>query len=573
MINIDSTTVESLFELYRGGDLQNLINRAKALLASHPEELVLHSLLGAAYLDLEDYDNAIENYRLALSIKPNFEKLHNSLGVAYLRRKMFAEAIASFRNAIFHNPQFAQAYFNLGLVFENQQNWEEAVDHYTKALVIEPNYVAALTALGTVLWELGQHGQVAEYFAQALALKRDYLPAHRGLLLFLEQSNQAEELRLAVSRARSALGDHVLVRIYEGVMADIEQDYPRAKSILESFSIAPCDRFSSHDERQRLARLVNICDRLSKEEEAIKYAQMANRLSSELSASKGINKGTFLRFVESRYRYFTEETTKTWQCSPTGERTAQLVFIVGFPRSGTTLLDTILRGHPSIAIAEEVGAVSRMVNQVAGHSDEYLHALAGLSSNDIGRLRATYLQALPEQVSSEGEETLVIDRFAINIIYVGEICRIFPDARFILMLRHPAGCVLSCFMRTFYETSLNANFYTLKDTADLYSKVFSLWTQCRDALQPKVITVKYEDLIADLEKTCRSILDFLGLPWHPELANSSRTAIARDFIKTVSCNQVTQPIYSEANGRWLRYRMVIDPILPKLEPWIERFGY
>ena len=94
MINIDGTTVGSLFELYRGGDLQNLINRAEALLASHPEELVLHSLLGAAYLDLEDHDNAIESYRLALSIKPNFEKLHNSLGVAYLRREMFAEAIA-----------------------------------------------------------------------------------------------------------------------------------------------------------------------------------------------------------------------------------------------------------------------------------------------------------------------------------------------------------------------------------------------------------------------------------------------------------------------------------------------
>lgn len=176
----------------------------------------------------------------------------------------------------------------------------------------------------------------------------------------------------------------------------------------------------------------------------------------------------------------------------------------------------------------------------------------------------------PEFINSN---TIVIDRFALNIIYVGGIYRLYPQAKFILLLRHPADCVLSCFMQTFYETSANASFNTLEDSAHLYDQVFGLWRQYTDLLEPDMIQVKYEDLVADVETACRPVLDFLGKPWHPGILEHERTARDRSFIGTASYNQVTQPIYSEAKDRWRRYRDEMQSVLPVLEPWIRYFEY
>ncbi len=184
-----------------------------------------------------------------------------------------------------------------------------------------------------------------------------------------------------------------------------------------------------------------------------------------------------------------------------------------------------------------------------------------------------FREGLERQVQASEATLCVIDRFALNIVYVGEIHRIFPDARFILMLRHPADCVLSCYLRTFAETSANASFHTLEEASCLYDQVLGLWKQFTEILDLNVIEIRYEDLVADIEQTGRRALEFIGTPWHPGMLDHERTARSRPYIRTASYNQVTQPLYASASGRWLRYREQLEPILPTLEPWIESFGY
>lgn len=236
------------------------------------------------------------------------------------------------------------------------------------------------------------------------------------------------------------------------------------------------------------------------------------------------------------------------------------------------MLDTLLRGHPGIQVVEESDAVPAMVNRLSGQSDNSLESLAGLSEQDIVNLRQIYFKALTRHVKPDSGD-LLIDRFALNTVYAGEIVRIFPQARFLLLLRHPADCVLSCFMQTFYETPANASFFTLEDSAHLYDRVFGLWRQYTDLLQLNVLQVKYEELIADVETTCRNIVDFLGLPWHPGILEHEQTARDRPFIGTASYNQVTRPLYSEAMGRWRSYSNELEVVLPVLEHWIKYFGY
>jgi len=597
MTKPDSATIKSLFDLYRAGEYRTLLERAQALLETWPDEPALHSLAGSACLEMQDYDSAIRRYRAALAIRPDLAKVHNSLGIACLQSGQLENAANSFHNAVKHDSQLAQAWFNLGIVYENRNRLAEAAGYYKQATLINPVYHQALCSLAKVLWELRIPDQVQEYFEKAVAIEENYLPAHMGMLRFLEQSNRHEKLRDAVSRARRILGEHDVVRLHEGILVDIDGEHERARSLLEAFSITPADAWTRHGERTRLARLTLICDRLDDTAAATRYARDANELSREISNSKGIDKSGFLQTVENRRRYFTAANIKQWpditsefrgQSKISGEIRGQSknfarnftltpgiddpFFIIGFPRSGTTLLDTLLRGHPSIRVAEESDAVPAMVNRLSGQSDERLDTLANLQDRDVEDLRKTYFDALARHAKPD-DGVRLIDRFALNTVYAGEIHRIFPRARFILMLRHPADCVLSCFMQTFYETPANAGFFTLEDSAYQYDRVFGLWRQYIDLLQLDVLQVKYEDLVADAETACRQILDFLEMPWHPGILEHERTARDRPLIGTASYNQVTRPLYTEAQGRWRRYRTELEPVLPVLEPWISYFEY
>ena len=599
MSRLDPAAVKSLFELNRRGDFKTLEEQARALLARHPEELVLLSLLGAACLELGQWEEALKHCQAGLAIKPDFAKLRNSAGVACLRLGRLQEAADNFHRAVSMAPELAEAWFNLGIVHERLQRWEDAAACHEKAALAAPTYCKAWEARARMAWELGQFQQVVPLYERALALKEDHLPAHRGLLQFLGQSNQPEALAEALARARRALGEeHPLARLHEGFMADAEGNLEQARACLEGIVIdgagdgesAGEDLGNLHDERLRLARLVRLCDQLDDPDAAMGHARAANHLAQKMAQRRGVRKETFFGFVENRRRYFTPENVRQWPAETRGgaparpegqgpDNAEQPVFIIGFPRSGTTLLDALLRGHPDLEVFVETDAVSSLVNRLAGPADEGLSRLAQLSEQEAGQLRALYFEGLARRRAAQNAAeqaragATTVDRFALNIIYLGELCRVFPQARFILALRHPADCVLSCFMQTFYETSANASFHTLEDGAHLYDSVFSLWRQQAEALRPKLIQVKYESLIDDPEKTCRPVLDFIGATWRPELLDHQRAARQRAFISTPSHNQVILPLYSQAKGRWRRYRKELAPVLPILEPWRRYFGY
>ena len=312
----------------------------------------------------------------------------------------------------------------------------------------------------------------------------------------------------------------------------------------------------------RLTHLAGICDRLDDCRGAMRYAADANRLSGELSARKGVDKTRFLEFVENRKRYFQRDNIRQWRPDTERAETSRPVFVIGFPRSGTTLIDTMLRGHPHIEVAEESDAVPTLVNRLSGVADAALGSLGALTHKDIESARAEYYERLARHVRPSRENATFVDRFALNTVYAGEIHRVFPDARFILMLRHPADCVLSCYLRTFTETSANASFHTLEEAAFLYDRVFDLWVRYTEVLELDAIEVKYENLVGNVEATCRPVLEFLGLPWHPGILDHERTARNRPYIRTASYDQVIEPVHTRASGRWRRYREFLEPVLP-----------
>ena len=166
-----------------------------------------------------------------------------------------------------------------------------------------------------------------------------------------------------------------------------------------------------------------------------------------------------------------------------------------------------------------------------------------------------------------------IDKFPFYLTLAGLIHVAFPRAKFLFALRHPCDAVLSCFMQNFRLNEAMANFRTLGDTASIYDRTMRLWQAFRDRFGLDVHTIRYESLVDDFDGQVRGLCTFLGVPWEESLRQFSSKALDRGKINTPSYEQVSKPIYRDARYRWERYRPYLEPHLPLLQPWIERYGY
>jgi Flp pilus assembly protein TadD len=269
-------------------------------------------------------------------------------------------------------------------------------------------------------------------------------------------------------------------------------------------------------------------------------------------------------------RSLTETLTSKWAASltrlPQGDRPAP-VLLVGFPRSGTTLLDTFLMGHPQVAVLEEIEFIGPL-ERILGKIPE----LPERTEDELAEARKAYLAEMDLHLpGSPGK--LIVDKLPLKLLAVPYLHAIYPDLRIIFAQRHPCDCVLSCFMQAFALNNAMACFLDIRDSADYYDAILSFWERARETLALKVHTVVYEELIEGAEASLRPLTEFLGLDWREELLDHRATAKARGAISTPSFEQVVQPLSTKASGRWRRYEKHLEPVLPVLLPWAERLGY
>jgi hypothetical protein len=242
-------------------------------------------------------------------------------------------------------------------------------------------------------------------------------------------------------------------------------------------------------------------------------------------------------------------------------------FLVGFPRSGTTLLDTLLMGHRDTVVLEEVhllGAAEREIGRVAD--------LALASRHSLERAREAYFRELDRNVDP-GFSGLVVDKLPLNLPGAPFIEAMFPRAPIIFAQRHPCDAVLSGFLQSFVMNDAMASFLTIEDAADLYDAVMSAWRAMREAFPLNVHVVRYETLVTEPEAELRPLVEFLGLDWDERMLAHTQTARKRGTIITPSYDQVTEPLNSRSVGRWKKYRAELEPVLPVLLPWAEWLGY
>lgn len=256
---------------------------------------------------------------------------------------------------------------------------------------------------------------------------------------------------------------------------------------------------------------------------------------------------------------------RTWR-RPDGFRTPAPAFLIGFPRSGTTLLDQILSSHPAITCLEEREYLGWAFYEVFKRPGQ-LAGMGSLSDHQIEVIRAAYWRHAG--ITPEG---VVIDKMPLNTVILPLIRAVFPDARIIFALRDPRDAILSCYQQRFGMNVAMAQLLELDSAAAYYDAVMSLRRACVDRLGVDMLTVRYRDVVHDLEGQARALAEHLDMPFDAAMLDYRKVALGRD-INTPSARQVIQPIYTRSVGRWRRYAAQLEPVRPILDRWAVAFGY
>ena len=586
------------------GEHQLAAERIRRAIKSDPSVAPFHSNLALACQALGKLDEAVASCESALQLKPDYADAHNNLGNAWTVQGKLEEAIASFRRALEFMPDCAEAHKNLGSVLGQQGKLDEAIDCYGRALQIKPDYAEAHSDLASALHRQGKLEQAAASCRQALLLKPDCAEAHNNLGTVLKDQRRLDEAEASYQRAlnmQPGLADTYsnLAIFYEELKRSQEAESMVARGLqvapdhpLLNLAAAMCDRRGGRcreaiDRLQRVRPMAEpnpdvskqimfelglLYDRSGEEAKAFAHFTQGNRLAMMAAQSQIADAQRYRRSIDELSRTFSQAWVGSWSAEEPPGATETPVFLIGFARSGTTLLDVILESHPRIQVMEEPSTVSAMESELGHFADGYARTMSQWTAAQIEHLRATYFCEVDKLIDRRGG-CVLLDKHPMNTINVGLILRVFPAAKFIVAVRHPCDVCLSCFMQNFKMNRATTNFFTLEDTTRHYARVMSLWQQYVRVLPHSHHLVRYEDLVEDFELQTRRLLRFLDLDWDDAIYDYAEQAERNRKSDTPNYSQVTQPIYKQACGRWRRYAEYFEPVMDLLEPYIEHFGY
>jgi tetratricopeptide (TPR) repeat protein len=537
-----------LLEMGETEEAEQILRDAVALA---PEDASAHSNLGAAFIHRGAREEAEAEFERALELDPDNSESLSNLALIRKNQERLDEAAALLQRALVVKPDDAALHMNLGRIFMAGGRAQPAITHYEQAIELDANYAEAYVYLGQAVHFLGRIDEAMRCGEAAVRLDPSSADGHLNLGSALQVCGRIEE---AISHFRKAI-------TLNGRLTGAYLNYAYARRVVEG------DSYSDN----LLAALAQP-DWNDDERADLLYA------AGKVESDRGSHNAAFTHWAQGArlrrktIKYAIADSRKIFASyqaifdSPLLERRLHQpvagptpIFIVGMPRSGTTLVEQILASHPQVTGLGELHHIADITHGFSDWSEAagiFPAALAGLDESHWARAAKLYMERLDR---NEGEP-YISDKMPGNFQYLGFISLLFPNARIVHCRRSALDTCVSCFT-TFFNVQEWS--FDLSDIGAYYGLYLDLMAHWRRVLPLPIYDIQYESVVADLPGEARRLLDFCGLDWHPDCLEFHRN---KRPVFTHSNTQVRQPIYASSVGRWRRYEDQLQPLIDMLPP-------
>lgn len=491
--------------------------------------------------------------RLAVAVERQPRRVEGWMGLGNARQMLgdLEAAIEAFRHALKLQPNHAAAWNNLGIAYTEVRRDHDAISCFDRALAQIPDYEEAARSRAEVLGRLARFEEALAAYEKLLDRHPEDVELALGKAELLERANRGEEA-LATLPALDSLKQPGLIARREALRARLlmrEGDLDNALEVVRSTR--------KRTRKDWLGCLEGLLlDRLGETDSAMRAFGHGNAARMHMPVYRRLYRQRLPDYLDHKLaegiRSCDEAAAAATERAP--------VFIVGLPRSGTTLLDRMLDAHPDIQVLEEPQSL-RIAEAVIAAGDS------------VDKARERYWQYLEEAVGL-GHEPVIVDKNPLHALHLDQIPALFPRATVILSLRHLYDAALSCYMQDFALNPATVHFLEIESTAALCARLLRMMEGFERACPDRTHRIRYEDLVTgDYRAPLERLLNAIGLSWHDDIENFAERAAQSGIIKSASYEQVTRGLYTSSVERWRRYEQWIEPFRRELGPMLAYWGY
>ena len=605
-------TINQLANLFNQGQLSLVAKQAEALSKYYPDNFVIWSYLGGAYLGLGKAGKAVKAFNRVTGLNPNYPEGHNNLGAALQTLGSYEESLKSFDNAVSLKPDYSEAYYNigisykeldqldlaiiaynkslalnpnnwetygnLGLAFKEKGEWVEAVAAYKTALAINPNAPELISNMGNALKDQGKLEEAIEAYNKALAIKPDYAEAYNNMGITLKDQGKLEEAIETYSKALAIKSDYTDAYYNMGIVLEDQGKLEEAIGAYnKALSLKP-DYAEAHRNLSNITKYKPNNSQISEVGALLKHPDLNNSdrcnlhyTYAKMKEDLGDLSAAFDNYVaggELRQKLLAYDLTQDQHLFAKIKNTAPQfndavlhisneaakhtpIFILGMPRSGTTLIEQIVSSHSEVTGAGELNYVSQFGASLT-------QGITATNAETISAFRKSYLTEITKMADGRG---FVTDKMPHNFKFIALICAAFPEAKIIHVQREAEATCWSNFKHYFASKDLGYC-CNLADTASyygLYTDLMHLWQK---NYGNRIYNLDYDKLTEEQKPETRRLIEHLGLNWEDACLapqNNKRS------VKTASQQQVRQKVYKGSSQAWRKYEPFLSGVFDELK--------
>ena len=518
-----------------------------------PERADARRLLGRAARSLDQWDEALAHYEAAITRSPEHGPDYMQRGELLEELGRLDEAIRAYRDASEVLPNDAEVWLRLGGCFQTMGLAVEAEWHYEQAVRVNPGNPEAYVACGNMYCDTGRVEAARDYFQRAEQAYPGYVPARIGEATLLERIGEDQEASKRLAELRRDFPKRPPLLLLAARLAKSPKEREASLGDLET-CLGELPQYGLGELRSLVQfASARLCDRLERYVEAFGYFRDANVWRRRVKPFSREHIARDLERMKDLYMPLRERTTELTE----QREKRRPIFLVGMPRSGTSLAEQILASHPDVYGAGELSGLNEIITEAEEQAarDTSEHS-PRFTTAQLQKMQDAYWEKLPD----EGRQSMrVTDKMPHNFRYAGLIHAIFPEAKIIHCRRDPLDTSLSCFMQNFAEG--NAYSHDLADCGFFYRRYADLMNHWRLMFGDPFFELQYETLVTEPESTVRALLDYCELPWSDTCLRFDKNS---RVVHTASYKQVREPFYTRSIGRWRHYAAYLAPLVEEL---------